>query len=112
MTMGTKMRYEISIENHFLTTLYNLICTITCCSDKTKYSLGSDRSKDHYKTKYSLGLCFGFAKAASNCAGQCIAVTLCVAVQISPARRFLYYTSGRDIVVKVLMCNDSFDWHY
>ena len=34
----------------------HLTCTIIFCFGKTKYFLGSDRSKDHSKRKYFLGL--------------------------------------------------------
>ena len=53
---------------------HELTCTIIFCFGKTKYFLGSDRSKDHSKTKYFFGVCFGFAKATNNCAGQLVRV--------------------------------------
>ena len=68
---NTQRCFERSIDYYTLHG-FDLTCTIIFCFGKTKYFLGSDRFKDHSKTKYFFGFCFGFAKAKNNCADQAL----------------------------------------
>ena len=58
-----------------LSYIRHLTCTIICCFGKRKYLLVLTGQKI-IQSRIFFGLCFGFAKATNNCAGQCGVILL------------------------------------